>query len=212
MPRTVGYLLLLLLGLAAGCTRAAAVNRGVPEVEAPTTSTAEPRDEPSDTTAALQTDRRVYRLERVVPPQRERPRPGVIPLELVHDTLTIIVTFQNRSPHPVYLEYCGYDPGRYRLQKMVNGNWVDAYRPICQAVGTEEPFPVEPGEVFTDIMTAHHFTGSPPARPRFEVDSIPGTYRLIMVLYTRWHRSRRDQLLDPQARQEVASNTFLILD
>jgi hypothetical protein len=212
MPRTAGCLLLLLLGFAGGCARAAAVNRGVPEGEAPTTSTAGSRDESPDTAAALQTDRRVYRLERVIPPQQERPRPGVIALELVHDTVAIVVAYQNRSPHPVYLEYCGYDPGSYRLQKRVNGNWVEAYRPICQAVGIEDPFPVDPGEVFADTMTAHHFTGFPPVRPRLEVDSIPGTYRLIMVLYTRWHPNARDRLLDPQARQEVASNTFLILD
>lgn len=188
----------------AGCSPYSSPRTGEPGRQGPTGSPV------YDSTAPIRTDRTEYILERSY---RLEERPALLPRTrrdtvrvLTRSQLAVVATYRNRTPSPVFVGYCGDRPPLFHLEKRVGANWVTVYRPVCTATGHEEPFTVEPGETYTDTVTAYHL--EPPIEgPRFRVDSIPGRYRLVFQLYSSWTPPGYGEVLPLEAR---TSNEFLV--
>ncbi len=89
---------------------------------------------------------------------------------------TIPWTFTNTSPSVIFVYQCFG-----RLEKQQGSAWVVAYRVICPQSATSNPVPA--GGSFTgrlDVIACR----VPNCLPRFEVDPIPGVYRLVVGLFS----------------------------
>lgn len=167
---------------------------------APTAASPIERDRaaPRDPTAPIQTDSTLYTLRPPRTPTGEEAR---------HRELGIVATYTNRTGRAVFPEYCTNSPPNYYLEKKIKGEWVRAYHPVCWLVGHDEPpFAIEPGESYTAtivLLEAYRLRGS----PRFEVDTIPGVYRLVYRLYETWGHHGGGELIPEEAR---ISNEFRI--
>lgn len=183
-----------------GCTPAAAPDPPAPDpAPAPPVETRpEIRVDPD---APVQTDRTTYLLRPVDPPSGPSP--------IGHQEVVIPIRYVNRTGDTVYLGYCDREPPRFQVEKKVDGEWVLAHRgPICTATLIYRPFPILPGEVYTDTLRLTHFR-SERVGPRFEVSSIPGTYRAILDIYTSWNPERIRER-EPLPLPERVSNEFRI--
>lgn len=103
--------------------------------------------------------------------------------------------------------------------KYVDGEWTDAFTQACPGAGTSSyegsgpayAYKVQPGSTFVDSISLR---GSlqPNTNPGFTADRVPGTYRLVFYIYSRWSDdpSQSRKLLPEQER---VSNAFeLMLD
>lgn len=121
----------------------------------------------------------------------------------------VTATYTNRTGGTVYLQKCGHTPPAFTLQKEVGGEWVDAWRQACALV-LVPPVEIPPGESYTTTARIHA-ARTPNALPRFEVEEVPGTYRLVFQMLRTWdpHGSRPG--LDPPLPLEArVSNPFRI--
>lgn len=188
----------------AGCSRFSSTSLAELAREGDTASAARETSGPIWTDKTEYTLSRWYRSEErlALAPARGRDTVQV----LTRSALVVIATYRNDSPAPVFVGYCGGRPPLFHLEKRVGDSWILAYRPVCNALGHEEPFRVEPGGSYTDTIIADHL--EPPIEgPRFRVDSIPGQYRLVYELYSTWTPPGRGELLPLETR---TSNEFLI--
>lgn len=96
----------------------------------------------------------------------------------------VTATYTNRTGGTVYLQKCGHTPPAFMLQKEVGGEWVDAWRQACALV-LVPPVEIAPGESYTTTALVHA-ARTPNAFPRFEVEEVPGTYRLVFHMLRTW--------------------------
>ncbi len=120
------------------------------------------------------------------------------------EAIRIVSTYRNRTGGTVYLMPCGYRPPRWRLEKQVDGTWVEAYAHACTAVGVERSFPVAPGESRTDTLRVYAGLGT----RVFQLEPIPGTYRVVYRIYEAWPITANSRALP---EEESTSHSFAIV-
>ncbi|MDQ3699229.1 MAG: hypothetical protein M3373_14585 [Gemmatimonadota bacterium] len=98
----------------------------------------------------------------------------------------IVATFTNRAADTVFLHPCGRVQPSFMLERWMDGEWRPALAPPCPAILMLDPPRVAPGESRTDTARVRAFT-SPDAAPRFEIEPVAGTYRLVYAqAYGSW--------------------------
>ena len=115
----------------------------------------------SDTVPPLQTEQVEYRLS----------DDGAGDYDLV-----IPWTYKNRQHTATYYDRCGS-----RLEKNVGDAWILAFRPVCAATGSLIDT-ILPGQQLGRSFQVHACYLSNCA-PSFEVNPIPGTYRVVAGFY-----------------------------
>ena len=171
--------------LAAACT---ASREGPPEETAAVGNTA-----PSPSSPLVTTDRQSY-----------RPRRTADALEI-----DIVTTFTNRTSDTVRLHPCGpSSQPSFSLEKWVDGAWKPAWGQACPAILMLDPPKVAPGASRTDTARVRAML-APNAMPRFEVDPIGGSYRVVYAqAYRSWRPNEGPGELLPL--EQRVSNTFRI--
>jgi hypothetical protein len=124
---------------------------------------------------------------------------------------TIGLTLTNGTEGPAYLATChGVHPPV--LQKRVGDRWVTAYAavvPLCLG----PPEVVEPGETFPYTFRVSGAPRGSNSYPQFEVDEVPGTYRLAWAVYRTWEPDGgRPGLGELFPRESTVSNEFTLRD
>lgn len=86
--------------------------------------------------------------------------------------------FTNRTGGTVSANYCGV-PTPPRLEKqMSDGTWRVAYSPIVLLCETMPPFRIPQLGVYQSVLDVRAGRREAKVAPTFDVDSVPGTYRL----------------------------------
>lgn len=94
-------------------------------------------------------------------------------------------TYVNRGDRPLYIPKCRV-PRKPILEKLEGDRWIYAVGYFMQdCLGPS--FRIDPRETWTDTLRI--YAGTPDSRviPKFNVEEVPGTYRL--VLQTVWDRA-----------------------
>lgn len=94
----------------------------------------------------------------------------------------IQIEYVNASARKMYLGNC-HGAYSYFLEKREGEEWVPAWSPIlpmCKSPDIEIPA----GEVFSDAVWVHGARPGTNVEPKFDVDEIDGTYRL--VIFANW--------------------------
>ena len=179
--RRVGALCLL----AAACT--------VSREEPPEETAAVGNTAPSPSSPLITTDAESYRTRRTAEA-----------LEL-----DIVTTFTNRTGDTVRLHPCGStSQPAFSLEKWVDGAWTPAWSQACPAILMLDPPKVAPGASRTDTARVRAML-APNAMPRFEVDPIAGSYRVVYAqAYRSWRPNEGPGELLPL--EQRVSNTFRI--
>lgn len=183
MRCTFALLLAATLASAAGCARPDLLGPGdQAQGQAPTTSG-----------APLQTDRASYRLDTTSRGHQ----------------LDIDFTFTNPTGRRVYVPTCRtpHPPG---LEKWQNGAWVRAYSPVVlECLGP--PLVIEPGAAYAGTLSIHAGRAGTRQYPQFQVESIPGTYRLVWNVLGNWAPDGPEPGLGtPLPLEQRVSNNFRI--
>ena len=150
---------------------------------------------PSPASPLITTDRQSY-----------RPRRTAEALEL-----DIVTTFTNRTSDTVRLHPCGStSQPSFSLEKWVDGAWKPAWGQACPAILMLDPPKVAPGASRTDTARVRAMLAAN-AMPRFEVDPIAGSYRIVYAqAYGSWRANEGPGELLPL--EQRVSNTFRIED
>lgn len=83
----------------------------------------------------------------------------------------------------VYIGRCGSEQPYAALDKRVAGEWVPAYRPRCPLILAPR-IAVAPGAAHTSTLRVDAARpGRSLALPRFQVEPVDGTYRLVYRVY-----------------------------
>ena len=142
--------------------------------------------------APIQTDSSVYHVRTT---------------EYFHE-IVMNLSYANPTGGKVYIPTC-HGPHPPALQKRVGEQWVTAYAPVV-LLCLGPPVIIEPGETYRynyRVMAAHR----PNTVPRFEVDEIPGTYRLVWHMLGTWTPNGPEAGLGEELPLEQrVSNTFRI--
>jgi hypothetical protein len=120
-------------------------------------------------------------------------------------TATIGVTYTNPLPRAVAVPACHrhYMPV---LQKLVAGEWVTAFQWV-ELMCITPPLVIARGETYAFAFPIQAYPRGSNSHPQFQVESIPGTYRLIWFVAV--HDPRADAGLgEPLPFELTVSNTF----
>lgn len=95
--------------------------------------------------------------------------------------VVIRLTYRNTTGGPVFLPMC-QGPQPPRLQKQVGDKWVIAFSPNVLAC-EETPMEIANNQSYT--YTFQVIAGMPGTNylPRFSVESVPGTYRILWEVF-----------------------------
>lgn len=121
------------------------------------------------------------------------------------DRVRIGFSFRNDGRSSVFVARCGFHPPLFELQKRERNVWRTAFQPVCPRV-LAPPVEVVPGETYRDVAVVEA-ARRPGTHPRWQVGTIPGTYRLVLDIHRSWdpHANRPG----PRLRlEERTSNTF----
>lgn len=134
--------------------------------------------------------------------------------------LVVPFTFTNRTGVRIYLAQCN-PPGpsgngrevepRMVLEKEIAGEWVLAWQPERQGC-LNRPKILQPNEAFSDTVLIYGYPHYGNVSPRFRVDTIPGTYRLV---WNAWYYAIEYPDLDPADTVPLrftVSNRFTVVD
>lgn len=123
--------------------------------------------------------------------------------------LSIGFTFTNPTARRAYVPTCRtpHPPG---LEKWQNGAWVRAYSPVVlQCLGP--PLIIEPGATYTGTLEVNAGRAGANQYPQFQVQSIPGTYRLVWNVLGSWTPDGPEPGLGrPLPLEQRVSNSFRI--
>jgi hypothetical protein len=124
---------------------------------------------------------------------------------------SIGLSLTNGTEGPAYLATCnGVHPPV--LQKRVGDRWVTAYAAVV-ALCLGPPEVVEPGETFSYTLRVSAAPRGSNSYPQFEVDEVPGTYRLAWAVYRTWEPDGgRPGLGELFPREATVSNEFTLRD
>ena len=118
--------------------------------------------------------------------------------------LDIVATFTNRTAETVYLHPCGQSQPSFMLEKWDGRAWRAAYTPACPMLLMLDPPRVAPGASRTDTARVRASL-APNTMPRFSIDPITGTYRLVYAqAYRTWPSGGPGELL-PEAQRVSAA-------
>ncbi|CAN5169234.1 hypothetical protein BH23GEM4_BH23GEM4_21040 [soil metagenome] len=93
----------------------------------------------------------------------------------------IPVVYHNRRQRAVYLGQCPGHPLQFVVDKLVDGKWVRAYRPLCQRV-LMPPDSIPAGVIDTLSITIW-YSRVPTHHTDFRLEELAGWYRLVLDLY-----------------------------
>jgi hypothetical protein len=147
---------------------------------------------PDDATQSIQTGALSYTLE-------------VLPSSL---RVTVDATYRNETNGCVLLPRCVADVPVFTLEKRVEAEWRVAFTPACN-LGGLPPFTVESGGSRTDAFPIEGST-VPNTEPHFEIEPVPGTYRLVYDIRAPATEPGRPGELLPKALR--VSNAFDIVE
>lgn len=125
--------------------------------------------------------------------------------------LDIAIRFTNPTDGPTWLSTCHgtYPPA---MEKLVGGSWVRAYEPpalFCLGI----PIVVPAGGTHDEVFMVRASARGSNTYPQFELEQIPGTYRLVWEIYqgdgSELARLETPRLLPFEQR---VSNTFTITE
>lgn len=116
--------------------------------------------------------------------------------------------FANRTGRTVYISNCArFAPPR--LEKRVEDEWVVAWRPLVPRCSSP-PIAIRDGGAFQDTLLVSAGYPADDLFPKFEVDDLDGTYRLVWPNVL-WASDRtRSQPGDALPRSLRTSNEFVI--
>ena len=124
--------------------------------------------------------------------------------------LTIAATFTNRTADTIVLNWCYDHVPAVALEKWVDGEWRPAFGQACPDVRYGGAPRLAPGESQTDTVVLSA-TFRPNARPRFELDTVPGFYR--MVYWKAYRGWKADSSLETLLPKELrVSNAFRVVE
>lgn len=147
---------------------------------------------PSPASTLISTDRESYRARRTA---------DAIAID-------IVTTFTNHTSDTVRLHPCGTSQPSFALEKWVDGAWKPAYSQACPAMLMLDPPRVDPHAQRTDTVRVRAML-APNTMPRFEVEPIAGSYRVVYVqAYRSWRPNEGPGELLPLDQR--VSNTFRI--
>ena len=147
---------------------------------------------PSAASTLITTDRESYRTRRTA---------DAIEID-------IVTTFTNHTSDTVRLHPCGTSQPSFALEKWVDGAWKPAYNQACPAILMLDPPRVAPHAQRTDTARVRAML-APNSMPRFEVEPIAGSYRVVYAqAYRSWRPNEGPGELLPLDQR--VSNTFRI--
>lgn len=147
---------------------------------------------PSESDPPLQTDRPEYTLHRA---------DGAL-------TTEIPFTYTNTTGHAVFVVNCNQSAPP-TLEKRIEGRWETAWTPIvllCLSL----PIVIEPGETYADTLRVNGADPASDMYPRFRVEEVEGTYRLVWPLVLYNYDPDRQGFGDKLALKDRISNTFTL--
>ena len=145
---------------------------------------------PSVESAMITTDRQAYRVRRTA---------DAIEVD-------IVTTFTNHTNDTVRLHPCGQSQPSFILEKWVDGAWRPAYNQVCPAMLNLDPPSVMPHAARTDTARVRAMLAAN-AAPRFEMEPIAGTYRVVYAqAYRSWRPNEGPGELLPV--EQRVSNSF----
>jgi hypothetical protein len=118
----------------------------------------------------------------------------------------VAYVFTNPTDGPAHFVNCRGQTG-LRLEKAVGGGWVRAWSPALLAC-LSPPIVVGPGERYEGVV---HVLAPDPAGnvyPKFEVDEVPGTYRIVWEQVLRSYDDRQHPFGEPLPLPLRISNPF----
>lgn len=122
--------------------------------------------------------------------------------------IDIVTTFTNHTSDTVRLHPCGTSQPSFALEKWVDGTWKPAYNQPCPAILMLDPPRVAPHAARTDTVRVRAML-APSSMPRFEVEPIAGSYRVVYAqAYRSWRPNEGPGELLPLDQR--VSNTFRI--
>jgi hypothetical protein len=124
--------------------------------------------------------------------------------------LTIVTTFTNRTADTIVLHPCYGRHPAVTLDKWVGGEWKSAFDKACPDIVVSNAPRLAPGESQTDTAWLSASL-RPNGRPRFELGTVPGLYR---VVYWGAHRlGVAPSYLGPLLPKELrVSNAFRVVE
>ena len=123
--------------------------------------------------------------------------------------LTIAATFTNRTADTIVLHPCYDHVPAVALERWVDGEWRSALGQVCPDVRYSGAR-LAPGESRTDTVVLSA-TFRPNARPRFELGTVPGLYR--MVYWKAYRGWKADGYLEALLPKELrVSNAFRVVE
>jgi hypothetical protein len=147
---------------------------------------------PSPASTLITTDRESYRARRTA---------DAIEIDIVS-------TFTNHTADTVRLHPCGTSQPSFALEKWTDGAWKPAYSQACPAILMLDPPRVAPHAQRTDTVRVRAMLAAN-AMPKFDVEPIAGSYRVVYVqAYRSWRPNEGPGELLPL--EQRVSNTFRI--
>jgi hypothetical protein len=147
---------------------------------------------PSSASTSITTDQESYRARRTT---------DAIEID-------IVTTFTNHTSDTVRLHPCGTSQPSFALEKWVDGAWRAAYNQPCPAILMLDPPRVTPHAARTDTVRVRAML-APSSMPRFELEPIAGSYRVVYAqAYRSWRPNEGPGELLPLDQR--VSNTFRI--
>ncbi len=122
--------------------------------------------------------------------------------------LEISYTYHNQGPNAVYLGTC-LGTVAQRLEKLVDGEWVGAYLPLCPDI-LGPPLKIGPGERYrtTIRLVPADWDPNPRNATWHGGNDIAGTYRVPELVYSDWSIKQFQERTLPS--KMVYSNPFEI--
>lgn len=148
---------------------------------------------PEAPSAPIRTDRSAYTLKTTASAHR----------------LSIGFTFTNPTGSRAYVPTCRtpHPPG---LEKWQNGAWVRAYSPLVLQC-LDPPLIIEAGATHRGTLDVRAGRAGTKQFPQFQVERIPGTYRLVWTVLGSWTPDGPEPGLGtPLPLQQRVSNSFRI--
>ncbi len=123
------------------------------------------------------------------------------------------VSYTNPTGSTAYLRKCSNEKPIPVLQKLDSTGWINALEPVCYT-RLVPPIRVEPRKTYTQAV-ALQSSLYPNTYPRFSVNEISGTYRLLYEIYETMEVYGDDQFGPLKNMVPLAariSNTFQITE
>ena len=121
------------------------------------------------------------------------------------DEIELYATYQNTDNKPYYLAWCSA-----YLEKLVDGEWVNAYERVCALTPSVLVIPLEHDTEFIEYYPVSSsdfgFRGS----WNHELRELDGEYRYSRIIYPFWDRALYFEDSENYPKEVLSSNVFRI--